>query len=175
MKYRSQGKLWMSSICSEVAHFSNWKSNESWKQYVEVWTHICGSVNTLFLEKCNAISPKAIQIPSLLSSSGKSQGQVWKRGDGGSALHAFSFIVWTSHSSTTPRYFHSPTEIWTGIFSLSGKSLILYASDSLELLPLLPLMFQLFRFEWNARPRRIFCWLKHDYIPSECFLVLNIS
>lgn len=145
-------------------------SNESWKQYVEVWTHICGSVNTLCLKKCNAINPKAIHTLSLLFSSGKSQCQIWKRGDGGSVLHDFSFIVWTSLSSTTARYFHSPTEIWTGIFSLSEKSLILYASGTLQFVLLLPLMFQLFHFEQNANPRRTLCCRKHYYITSEWFL-----
>jgi len=56
-----------------------------------------------------------------------------------------------------------------------NKSLRRYAADFLELVLLLPLTFQLFHFESNAKPRRIVCLVKHYYIPSEWFLFLNIS
>lgn len=62
-----------------------------------------------------------------------------------------------------------------GFSVFQKKSLILYAADFPELVLLLPLTFQRFHFEYNAKPRRIICWLKCYYIPSEWFIFLNVS
>lgn len=97
-------------------------SNESWKQYVEVWTHICASVNTLFLEECSAISPKAIQILSLPSIF------FWIKS--GPALEVgcwrqciSCFIFYTSHLSVTPWYFQYPTGIEQGFSAFQNNPL----------------------------------------------------